>query len=144
MHLIKGGMYDAAGLNFERETTMTTLLALPLLMTLANPQFDAAFCKMLTDGAVKVNAEKGSMVDLVTRNEGVIVSCNTKSVEFKKSLTVNASELKDGWQAFHEKRHNEGLCKLEDWAFAVKTGWSVSMPFTTLDGKTFTLIAKCD
>ena len=123
---------------------MTPLLALPLVMTLANPSFDAAFCKMLTDSAVKVNSEKGSMVDSITRNDGMVVSCNTKSVEFKKSLTVNASQLKDGWQAFHEKRRNEALCKLEDLAFAVNTGWSVAMPSTTLDGKTFTLIAKCD
>jgi len=123
---------------------MTPLLALPLVLTLANPSFDAAFCKMLTNSAVKVNAEKGSMVDSITRNEGMEVSCDKKSVAFKKSLTVNASQMNDGWQARTDKRHNEGLCKLEDWAFAIKTGWTVSMPLTTRDGKTFTLTAKCD
>ncbi len=124
---------------------MTPLLALPLVMTLAaNPQFDAAFCKMLTESAVKVNDAKGSMVDSATRNEGMEVSCDKKSVAFKKSLTVNVSQLHDGWLARTEKRWNEALCNLEDWAFAIKTGWTVSMPFTAPDEEPFTLTAKCD
>jgi len=106
---------------------MTLLLALPVLMTtlVGNPQFDAAFCKMLTVSAVKTNAEKGSMVDSVTRNEGMEVSCDKKSVAFKKSLTVHASQLEAGWLANAEKRHDEGMCSIEDWAYAVKTGWSI-------------------
>ncbi len=124
---------------------MTPLLALPLVITLAaNPQFDAGFCKMLTNNVAKVNAAKGSMVDSITRNEGIELSCDKKSVAFKKSLTVNASQLPEGWLASADERHNKGLCVLEDWKFAIKTGWTISMPITTRDGQNFTLTAKCD
>ncbi len=125
---------------------MKRWLALPVLLVAATPSFafdDAAFCKMLTESLAEANATKGTVLDLITREDGMALSCDQKSVAYKRVITIGAAQMKPGWQAYEQQRYRKAMCKLEPWSSAIVSGWSVSMPVTTRDGQRFILTAKC-
>ncbi len=125
---------------------MKRWLALPVLLVVATPSLafdDAAFCKMLTENLADANATKGTVVDSITREDGMELSCDQKSVAYKRIITIDAAQMKPGWQAYEQKRYRAAMCRLEPWASAIVSGWTVSMPVTTRDGQRFILTAKC-
>ena len=121
------------------------MYALPLLLVIATPCFslsEAEFCALLSDFAIKQNVAKGEMIDAITRNEGMSVSCDTKIVDFKKSAALTSPELylrRSGIQ----KQWNQHYCTNKEWTPIFAAGWSASTTIAALDGKSLTVTAEC-
>jgi hypothetical protein len=121
-------------------------LAVPMLALSVIPAMafdDAAFCQRLTDFAAKANEDKGSAIDGLSSNEGVSVSCDTKTLIFHKALALSMSELGTTWHASKQQEWNAIYCANPDWSPILANGWKVAASLTTFDGKRMTIFAQC-
>jgi hypothetical protein len=124
---------------------LRALLALPLVlpMSAAETQFnDKAFCDVIKQFAEKANKDTGSMLDPVTRSDGMAVMCETKIVDFKKFLIVDDSNLRDGWLQ-KQQQWNDIYCKDNGWSKAIANGWTVTQTLTSVNGKRYSIKAEC-
>ena len=83
------------------------------------------------------------MVDPVTRNDGMAVLCNTKVVEYKKSMIVDFSMLRDGWKERKQKQWNSIYCDGSHWQKLIDDGWTVSTTLISKSGERFWFKAEC-
>ena len=119
------------------------MYALPLLLVVPSPAFsESEFCEMLSGFAVTLNAANGAMIDAITRNEGMAVSCDRKNIDFKKSVALTSSELYARRSGI-EKKWNQHYCTNKEWAPVFAAGWSASTTITALDGKSLKVTATC-
>jgi len=65
------------------------------------------FCVALEQFADKANKDAGSMLDTITRNDGMSVLRETKIIDFKKLLNIDPSALRDGWQQRKQQQWND-------------------------------------
>ncbi|MBX9726688.1 MAG: hypothetical protein K2X09_05425 [Rickettsiales bacterium] len=103
---------------------------------------DAGYCEGMQKLQMKVNADSGAMLDAYTRNDGVSVLCNTKVVEFKKSLLTNSTDLREGWQERKASQWDKIYCEMPALE-AIKSGWTIGFSLVTKDGVRFWHKAEC-
>jgi hypothetical protein len=82
------------------------------------------------------------MVDTITRDEGVSVSCVRKAIDFRKSVALSAPELDPQWKTLTQNQLRE-LYGRDGGVPVISEGWVVSTTVTTFDGKSFTMFADC-
>ena len=126
---------------------MTRWLAVPMSLLFGIPAVafdDAAFCQRLTDFAAKANADKPGATDPLTRNDAMVVDCDRKTVQFKKSVALSYSELGETWHVSKQREWNSVHCGNVEWAPIFVNGWKVSTTVTTFDGKRVTFFAECE
>ncbi|SRR6266404_6924656 len=116
-----------------------------LLITSAKAQFaDKEFCDPMRQFADKANKDAGSMLDSITRNDGMAVLCSSKIVDFKKFLNVDDSSFRDGWVQRKQQQWNEIYCKDNYWLKAIAAGWTVAQTMTFVNGKRYWMKAECN
>jgi hypothetical protein len=121
-------------------------LAIPLVSLSVIPTMaldDATFCQKLTEFAASANADRSPAPDALTRNDEMVVDCDRKTVDFKKSVALSYSELGDTWHASKQREWNSAYCRNVQWAPIFASGWKVSMTVRTFDGKRVTFFAEC-
>jgi hypothetical protein len=135
--------------NSAKFVRRTCLLALVCFTTLAiaeeaSAQFsDEDSCVALKRFADKANKDAGSMLDRVTRNDGMSVLCETKIIDFNKFLNIDPSALRDGWQERKQQQWNDIYCHDEYWSKAISAGWTVAQTMTFANGKRYWMTAEC-
>lgn len=103
---------------------------------------DAVFCSEAEAFKEKGEVDVGKMVDKFTRNDGMAVLCGIKTIEFKKFLFANESEMRVGWQERKAAQWDAIYCEGANLE-AIKNGWTIATSFIAKDGKRFWHAATC-
>jgi hypothetical protein len=127
-------------LRFIKQWLAVAMLSLSVVPAMAFD--DAAFCQLLTKFA-KTTADKQVASEPLTTNDAILVDCDRKTVEFKRSVALSYSELNPAWQASKQREWNSEYCRNAEWAPIFESGWQVSMTVRTFDGKRVTFFAEC-
>ncbi len=112
---------------------LTTVAALALAPRSA-PAFDnQQFCVAARELLRAAAGDIGTWTDRFTRNDGVEIGCDLKTVNFKrfyKSKTVPDA----AWMAKQAAIWESGYCSRTLWREAIANGWVVSATVTTAAG----------
>jgi hypothetical protein len=96
---------------------------------------DAQFCVAAKEFVRSVTGDVGTWTDRFTRNDGVEVGCDQKTVHFKRFYKAPASALRDGWQDRQARAWESAYCTRSIWREAAGNGWVVSATVTTATGE---------
>jgi hypothetical protein len=121
-----------------RRLSPATLVAATVLAVTApsSEAFDdAEFCVAAKEFIRSVTGDVGTWTDRVTRNDGVEIGCDLKTVHFKRFYKAPASALREGWQERQAEAWESGYCTRSIWREAVGNGWLVSATVTTATGE---------
>jgi hypothetical protein len=115
-----------------------------LLTSSAEAQYtDDGFCDAMKEWSDKLNKDAGSMLDSITRSDGVAVLCATKIVDFKKFIKIDESAMRDDWFQRKQQQWNDIYCKDDIWSQAIAAGWTVAQTWVFANGKRYWMKAEC-
>jgi hypothetical protein len=109
----------------------------------AGYETDAKACVNLNKVVDALQPELPKMVDAVTRTDGISVLCAARTYTTNKTLLVNASTMRDGWQGRKQAQFDQITCENEIFGPLARSGWRFVMNFTFLSGERFSFVAKC-
>ena len=109
-----------------------TILAVTTQSSLAFD--DAQFCVAAKEFVRSVAGDVGTWTDRFTRNDGVEIGCDLKTVHFKRFYKAPTSSLREGWPERQAEAWESGICTRSIWHEAVGNGWVVSATVTTATG----------
>ena len=104
---------------------------------------DKQFCQAMTEIGRAGNADAGTWIDRYTRNDGIEVLCNFRTVHFKKFLKASSTILREGWQEGKKQDWNSIHCNNPIWREAIDHGWIISMTMTTATEERVWFAATC-
>jgi hypothetical protein len=104
---------------------------------------EAAFCAEMKQAAERRRADIGTMLDQVTRMDGIAVLCGMRIVTFYKFLNIGPNALRDGWKERKQKQWDAIYCTNAAWLDAIRSGWTVSAVETFVEGTRIYIDAKC-
>jgi hypothetical protein len=104
---------------------------------------DGGLCQMLSELADDANERLGSPIDGLSSNEGVDLSCESKTIVFHKSIALSSSELTWRWQLAMQQDLNSIYCTGEMWEEVMAKGWTVAVVWAAFDGKQVTFEPQC-
>src|SRR4051812_40066823 len=84
---------------------------------------DAEACTRLRTLASSMTAETPQQVDEITRLDGILVTCGTRSVSFNKTISVPISALVANWQEDNQRVWNGIICENPGFLFLTHQGW---------------------
>ena len=96
---------------------------------------DAEFCVAAKEFVRSVAGDVGTWTDRFTRNDGVEIGCDLKTVHFKRYYKAPASTLRDAWKESQAETWESATCNRSLWRDAVENGWVVSATVTTATGE---------
>jgi hypothetical protein len=105
--------------------------------------FDADFCIMAQQLATAAKSDIGLWTDRVTRNAGMVVSCNTKVVTFRRFTYASTASMDEAWKEKKSGEWNAAHCGSPLWRDAIRNGWKIVLSTTSADGGTVSLNAQC-
>ena len=100
-------------------------------------------CSQLQQLATRLEADKGSMPDAVTRNDAMVVDCEAKRVEFRKRALLTSTDLTNQWHRERQRQHNQLVCDGSAFRSLVEQKWQVVMHITTADDRQIVFLARC-
>ena len=104
---------------------------------------DKEFCVSAQQLAIAAEKDVGVWIDRVTRNAGMVVSCDRKTVQFTRFTYVPSASMNDAWKASKAADWNATHCSSPIWGEAVRGGWKIVMSQTAADGGQVTITAQC-
>jgi len=104
---------------------------------------DEQICAQLSAVAEKFIAQTPTMVDAVTRVDGLAVICAARMVTTSKYILLNLSEMKDGWQETKQAQLNAQDCNIPSTRALIDRGWTFQQVFAFRSGERFVLKARC-
>ena len=121
----------------RRLSPATLVAATVLAVTAQSSQAfdDDQFCVAAKEFIRSVGVDVGTWTDRFTRNDGVEIGCDLKTVHFKRFYKAPASALRDGWQARQAEAWESAYCTRSIWREAVGNGWVISATVTTAAGE---------
>jgi hypothetical protein len=96
-----------------------------------NEQFCVAAKELVRASAIDV----GTWTDRFTRNDGVEIGCDLKTVHFKRFYKSPAKTLTDAWRDNQAVLWQSAYCHNSLWQDAIANGWVVSATVTTSTGE---------
>jgi len=121
-----------------RRLSPATLVAATVLSLAAQSSQafdDAEFCVAAKEYVRSSVGDMGTWTDRFTRNDGVEIGCDLKTVHFKRFYKAPASALRDGWRERQAEAWESTYCTRSIWSEAVGNGWVVSATVTTAAGE---------
>lgn len=98
------------------------------------PAFDdAEFCVAAKEFVRSAAGDVGTWTDRFTRNDGVDIGCELKTVHFKRYYKGPAP--RDAWKERQAETWESATCNRPMWRDAVGNGWVVSATVTTVAGE---------
>jgi hypothetical protein len=94
---------------------------------------DAEVCKFVTDTATGFNGKGPHMVDTVTRADKAVVNCPTRVADFTLTIMLESARMNTGWQDTLIGAWQKSVCAAKTLSDAVKSGWTISVTWTTND-----------
>jgi hypothetical protein len=106
-------------------------LALALARTPAVAFEDAQFCVAAKELVRASAGDVGTWTDRFTRNDGVEIGCEAKTVHFKRFYKGPGGALREGWKEGQAEAWQSAYCTRSIWREAIENGWVVSATVTT-------------
>ncbi len=100
------------------------------------------FCRAMREIARVRNADAGRWLDRNTRDDGVELLCEIRTVNFKRFLT-RLSTLQPGWERRKQDEWNSTHCSSVLWREAIDNGWNITATITTAAGERRLIVAQC-
>lgn len=104
---------------------------------------DRAFCVAAQQFVLAANQDIGLWIDRATRNAGMVVSCDTKRVEFKRFTTASSASMSGSWKDRKAGEWSADYCNNPIWTEAIRNGWKIALLLMAIDGGHLELNAKC-
>jgi hypothetical protein len=104
---------------------------------------DKEFCVSAQQLAIAAEKDVGVWIDRVTRNAGMVVSCDRKTVQFTRFTYVPSASMNDAWKASKAADWNAVHCNSRIWNEAIANGWKIVLSQTAADGGQVTITAQC-
>ena len=104
---------------------------------------DRDFCSAAKQFAIAAEQDVGHWLDRTTRNGGVGVWCDRKTVEFKRFTYAASASMNNEWKARKAAEWNAAQCGSRLWAEAIGQGWMIDLSVTAADGGRAAFSAKC-
>ena len=117
-----------------------------LLLTTAAPAFafeDREFCVVARQFAIAAEKDIGIWIDRVTRNAGMAVSCDRKTVEFTRFTYASSAAMDQAWKERKGVDWNAIHCGSAVWNEAIRNGWKIVLSQTSADGGKVLIAAEC-
>ena len=149
--MIRGGVNKvvSAPSGLPRDDRRRVLLRLGLLACLlAGPApawalDDKQFCVSTQQLAIAAEKDVGVWIDRVTRNAGMAVSCDRKTVEFTRFTYAPSSSMNEAWRQSKAADWNAVHCNSAIWREAIANGWKIVLSQTSADGGQVVITAHC-
>ena len=125
---------------------MSRWAAVAILSPALSPAFafdDREFCLATQLLAIAADKDVGLWIDRVTRNAGMVVSCERKFVEFKRFVYPSSASMNEAWRERNAAAWNATHCKSPIWSDAIRNGWKIVLVVTSADGRQVTLSTRC-
>jgi hypothetical protein len=104
---------------------------------------DAEACTRLRTVASSMTADAPQQVDEITRLDGVLVTCGTRSVSFNKTISVPMSALVANWQEDNQRVWNGIICGNPGFLFLTHQGWRFVENRVFRSGERIAVVAHC-
>ena len=118
-----------------------------LLLAATVPAFafqDREFCVVAQQLAIATKGDVGVWIDRTTRNAGMAVSCDKRTIEFTRFTYAPSASMDQAWKARKAADWNAVHCASPIWNEAIRNGWRVTMSQASADGGRVTIVAQCD
>ena len=104
---------------------------------------DRAFCVAAQQFAFAADKDIDLWIDRTTRNGGMAVSCDAKSVEFRRFSYASSGTLNTAWKERETQVFNSTHCNNPIWKDAIANGWQIRLTVTATDGARVSVDAQC-
>jgi hypothetical protein len=119
------------------------IVVLPIVLAPALAFDDKQFCAATQQVAIAAEGDIGVWIDRVTRNAGVAVACDRKTVEFTRFTYIASASMTELWKADKAKEWNSAQCNSVLWREAIDNGWAITLTVAAADGGRATFKAQC-
>jgi hypothetical protein len=117
-----------------------------LLLATAAPALafdDREFCVVAQQFAIAAEKDVGVWLDRVTRNAGMAVACEKKTVEFTRFTYAPSAAMDQAWKERKGEDWNAVHCGSAVWNEAIRNGWKIVLSQTSADGGRVLIAAQC-
>lgn len=104
---------------------------------------DREFCIVAQQLATATQGDVGVWIDRQTRNAGMAVSCDRRTVEFTRFTYAPSAAMDAAWKQRKGADWNAVHCASAVWNEAVRNGWKVVLVQASADGGRVTIAAEC-
>jgi len=105
---------------------------------------DKDFCSAARQFAAAVERDVGVWIDRATRNGGMGVFCERKSVEFWHFTYAASASMDEAWRRRKSSDWNAKQCASPTWGDAIRHGWKVDLVVTSADRRQVAFTARCE
>ena len=105
---------------------------------------DKDFCVAAQQLALATEKDVGLWTDRMTRNAGMVVTCPTKTVVFKRFTYASSPSMDKAWKERKAAEWNASHCGRSLWAEAIRDKWNVVLSVTAADGGNASFTAQCN
>jgi hypothetical protein len=129
----------------RRAATCAVTAGLLMLTTAAPaPAFnDREFCVVAQQFAIAAEKDVGVWIDRVTRNAGMAVACDKKTVEFTRFTYAPSASMDQAWKERKGADWSAVHCGSAVWNEAIRNGWKIVLSQTSADGGRVLIAAQC-
>jgi hypothetical protein len=104
---------------------------------------DGDYCVLAQQLAIAAEKDIGIWIDRMTRNAGMVVSCDRRIVEYRRFTYSSAASMTDAWKARMGADWSRMHCGSAIWKDAIGRGWKITLSETAADGTSVTFTAQC-
>jgi hypothetical protein len=104
---------------------------------------DREFCLAAQQIAIAAEKDVGLWIDMVTRNAGMVVSCERKLVKFERFTYAPSASMNEAWRERSAAQWNATHCNSLIWGDSIRNGWKIVLVVTSANGRQVTLSARC-
>ena len=102
------------------------------------------FCKAMSEISRLGNANVGTWLDRNTRDDGVEVICNIRTVNYKRFIQSKPVGQGADWRTRKQQEWNSTACSSPLLRDAIENGWIITTTLTLASGQRDLLIATCN
>jgi hypothetical protein len=104
---------------------------------------DRDYCVLAQQLAIAAEKDIGIWIDRMTRNGGMLVSCDRRTIEYRRFTYAPSATMTDAWKARKGADWNKMHCDSAIWRDAIGSGWKIILSETAADGARVTFTAQC-
>jgi hypothetical protein len=104
---------------------------------------DKELCVSAQQLALAYEKDVGVWIDRQTRNAGMRVICETKTVQFTRFTYAPSASMDEAWKERKAADWNAVHCNSAVWKEAIANGWKIVLSQTAADGGRTTITAQC-
>ena len=104
---------------------------------------DREFCVVAQQLATAAEKDIGVWIDRQTRNAGMAVSCDRKTVQFTRFTYAPSASMNAAWKERKGADWSSVHCNSPVWKEAIASGWKVVLSQTAADSGQVTITAQC-